>query len=247
MIDVEDINEVPEKYRGDYVEVKEGDKTLFRNKAFVAVKEANEKYKTRATGLEEKANAFDKLQADLEAKKQQDEQDRIKGLHDKKEFEPLYKELEQKYKDLEKRSGETAKQFQDRENSLKEKINVKAVDSLLGEFSDLFTEAGRKTGKRLLKDQIKFDAETETYTFLDEDGGVTSLDRDGFKSYVENSELYASLLKAETSTGGHGKNAQKSGGAAKKFTDYNPSELANIQRTKPAEYKRLVDEYKSTV
>lgn len=246
MIDVEDINEVPEKYRGDYVEVKDGDKTIYRNKAFVAVKEANDKYKSRMTAAEEKAAKLDAIEAERAEEKRKAEENRIKGLHDKKEFEPLYKELEQKYKDLEKRSGETAKQFQDRENQLKDKINSKAVDSLLGDLSELFTDAGKKTGKRLLKDMIKYDAEEETYTFLDEDGGVTSLDVDGFKSYVENSDLYASLLKAKTSTGGFGKNAQKGGGAARKFTEYSPAELSDIQRTKPTEYARLVAEHKNT-
>lgn len=246
MIDVDDINEVPEKYRGDYVQVKEGDKEIWRNKGFMALKETSEKYKSRVTELGEKATAYDKLQAEREEERRKAEEDRLKGLHDKKDYERLWKEEEQKRKDLEKRSGETTKQFEERLKAANDKMSAKAVDSLLGDFSGMFTPSGQKTAKRLLKDMVKFDAEQETYTFLDEDGGVTSLDVDGFKAYVNSSDLFSSLLLAQVSQGGHGKNAQKGGGAAKKFTDYTPAELSVLQRTKPSEYSRLVAEHKAT-
>ena len=230
MIDVTDINEVPEKYRADYVEVKEGDKTLWRNKAFIAVKEANEKYKGKLSTAEEKATAYDKLQADIEAKRVKDEADRIAGLHDKKDYKGLLDELTQKYNDLEKRSGETQKQFDERVSNLQTKISSKAVESTISDLAELATDDGKKSFKRLVKDRIKYDPETEKYTFLDEDGGATSLDLAGFKREIENSDMYAPLLKAKVSVGGHGRNATKGAGGANQDENIKPVDRMNRGR-----------------
>lgn len=232
MIDVDDINEVPEKYRGDYIQVKEGDKDIWRNKGFVALKETSEKYKNRVTELGEKASAYDKLQADLEAKRVKDEADRIAGLHDKKDYKGLLDELTQKYADLEKRSGETQKQYDERVGKLQEKISGKAVESTISDLAELATDDGKKSFKRLVKDRIKYDPETEKYTFLDEDGGVTSLDLAGFRREIENSDMYAPLLKAKVSVGGHGRNATKGTGGADQNDSITPVERMNRARSK---------------
>lgn len=232
MIDVEDITEVPEKYHDQYAQVKDGDKTIWRNKAFIAVKEANEKYKGRAAELGEKASAYEKLQAEIEAKRIKDESDRIAGLHDKKDYKSLLDELTQKYSDLEKRSGETQKQFDERVSSLHGKISAKAVESVISDLAELATDDGKKSFKRLVKDRIKYDPEAEKYTFLDDDGGVTSLDLAGFKREIEDSDMYAPLLKAKTSVGGHGRNATKGTGGADQNSKLSPVERMNAARAK---------------
>lgn len=235
MIDVDDIAEVPEKYRDQYAQVKDGDKTIWRNKAFIAVKEANEKYKGRAAELGEKASAYEKLQAEIEAKRIKDEADRIASLHDKKDYKSLLDELTQKYSDLEKRSGETQKQFDERVSNLHGKISTKAVESVISDLAELATDDGKKSFKRLVKDRIKYDPEAEKYTFLDDDGGVTSLDLAGFRREIEDSDMYAPLLKAKTSVGGHGRNAKSGGGASlvMKRSDFeakSPAERAEFMR-----------------
>jgi hypothetical protein len=232
MIDVEDINEIPEKFRADYVEVKEGDKTLWRNKAFSALKEVNEKLKGKFTTASEKASAYDKLQEDLEAKRVKDEADRIAGLHDKKDYKGLLDELQQKYADLEKRAGETQKQFDERVGNLQSKISTKAVESTIADLSELATDDGKKSFKRLVKDRIKYDPETEKYTFLDEDGGATSLDLAGFKREIENSDMYAPLLKAKVSVGGFGRNATKGTGGADQNSKLSPTARIDAARAK---------------
>lgn len=232
MIDVEDINEIPEKFRADYVEVTEGDKTIWKNKAFVALKEVNEKLKGKYSSASEKASAYDKLQEELAAKAEKDEQDRIKGLHDKSDHKSLYEELKQKYADLEKRSGETQAEYKQRVDDLNNEMGSSKVDSLINEMSELFTDAGKKTAKRLLSGQVKFDADSKSYKFLDEDGGVTSLDKNGFKSYVENSDTYAPLLKAKISVGGFGRNAMKGAGGADQNSNLSPVERINRARSK---------------
>lgn len=232
MIDVEDINEIPEKYRDQYVKVKDGDKELWRNKGFIAAKETSEKYKARSSELSEKAIAYDKLQEELEAKKIKDEEDRIKGLHDKNDYKGLFSELQQKYADLEKRSGETQKQYDERVGNLQAKISAKAVESTISDLAELATDDGKKSFKRLVKDRIKYDPETEKYTFLDEDGGATSLDLAGFKREIENSDMYAPLLKAKVSVGGHGRNATKGTGGADQNSKLSPVEKINSARAK---------------
>lgn len=214
MIDVEDINEVPEKYRGDYVQVKEGDKTLYRNKAFIAVKEVNDKLKGRTASLEEKASAYDKLQTELEEKRKKDEEDRLKGLHDNKDYKALLEIEKQKLEDLTKRSGETVKQFEERTKALQERISTKAIEAVVSDLSTLATDAGQKLFKKAIRDRINYDAEADRFTFLDEDGGATSLDLADFKAEVLKSDTYASLIKADVSQGGKGRNAVKGGGAA---------------------------------
>lgn len=232
MIDVEKLDDVPEKFRGDYIEVKEGDKVVFRNKAFIALKEVNERLKGKTTTLEEKATAYDKLQAEVEAKRVKDEADRVKGLHDKSDYKSLLEELQQKYTDLEKRSGETQKQYDERVGNLQTKISSKAVESTISDLAELATDDGKKSFKRLVKDRIKYDPETEKYTFLDEDGGATSLDLAGFKREIENSDMYAPLLKAKVSTGGFGRNATKGAGGADQKSTLSPVERMNAARAK---------------
>lgn len=230
MIDVEDINDIPEKFRGDYSEVKEGDKTLWRNKAFSQLKEVNEKLRGKVATASEKATAYDTLQAELAAKREKEEVDRIAGLHDKKDYKGLLDELQQKYADLEKRTGETQKQYDTRVELLQTKISSKAIDSTIADLSELATDDGRKSFKKLIKDRIKYDPEAEKYTFLDENGGATSLDLVGFKREIEGSDMYAPLLKAKTSVGGHGRNAQRGASGANQEEKITPLERMNRAR-----------------
>jgi len=232
MIDVEKLEDVPEKYRADYVEVKDGEKVIYRNKAFIALKEVNERLKGKTSSLEEKATAYDALQADIEAKRVKDEADRIAGLHDKKDYKGLLDELQQKYADLEKRAGETQKQFDERVGGLQAKISTKAVESTISDLAELATDDGKKSFKKLVKDRIKYDPETEKYTFLDEDGGATSLDLAGFKREIENSDMYAPLLKAKVSVGGFGRNATKGTGGADQISKLSPTARIDAARAK---------------
>jgi hypothetical protein len=189
MIDIEDINEVPEKYREQYVEVKEGDKTLWRNKGFIALKEVSEKYKT-------KASEFDSLKGELSAKAEKAEADRIEALREKGDFKTLLDDATAKL---------TA--AQERAQARDKLVSSKAKQSLISGLGDMFTDVGRATGSRLLDSMVNFDPETEKYTFFDESGGALTVDEKGFRSYIEKSALFAPLVAAEVSTGGQGRNS----------------------------------------
>jgi hypothetical protein len=189
MIDVDDINEVPEKYRDQYAEVKEGEKTIWRNKGFITVKEVAEKYKGRAAEL-------DNLQRDLSEKHTKAEADRIQALKEKGDFEELYKVESTK-------NAEILERLRKKDEAL----SNKAKQSFINGVSDIFTDAGRETARRLLGGMVGFDVESEKYTFVDDAGSSLSVDEKGFKAYVENSPLFAPLVVAKSSVGGKGSNS----------------------------------------
>lgn len=190
MIDVEDINEVPEKYREQYVEVKEGDKTLWRNKGFIAMKEVAEKHKTKAV-------EFDALKGELSAKAEKAEAERIEALREKGDFKALLDDATAKL---------TA--AQERAQARDKLVSSKAKQSLISGMGDVFIDEGRATASRLLDSMVNFDPEAEKYTFFDESGGALALDEKGFREYIKKSALFAPLVAADVSTGGHGRNAQ---------------------------------------
>lgn len=202
MIDVEDINEVPEKYREQYVEVKEGDKTLWRNKGFIALKEVSEKNKTKAAEL-------DTLKGELTTKAEKAEADRIEALREKGDFKALLDDATAKL---------TAAQERDQK---REKLIIeKANSSLISGIGDIFKDTGRQTGALMLQrfNMVSYDPETGKHSFFDESGGALSVDENGFKEYIKKSAIFADLVLAEVSTGGHGRNANppSTGGAATK-------------------------------
>lgn len=231
MLEVDNLDIVPEQFRGDYVEKKEGEKVTFIHRAFVAVKEKNQKIEGRLADYD---NLKTKLQAiEDERAKEAEERERrkLQGLHDAKDYEALLKLEKEKVQDLERRSGETAKQFQDRLKAANDKLAKKAVDSAIGELAALAHDDHKAAFTRLVKSQVTFDPETDKYTFLDDDGGATSLDLEGFKAHIKSSTVYAGLIKAESSKGGLGQNG-KSGGGASDLSKLPPTERMTAARAK---------------
>lgn len=194
MIEVEDINEVPEKFRDQYAEVKEGDKTIWRNKGFVAMKEVAEKHKGRAA-------EFESLQRELAEKHTQAESARIQALKEKGDFEELYK-----VESTEK-------------NMLLDQYRSEAKLSLINACGNIFTDEGRVTAKRLMNGMVDFDVKSKKYNFVDDDGKSLSVDESGFKEYLKGSQLFAPLILTVSSVGGKGRNGSLGGGGGEVKTN----------------------------
>lgn len=212
MLEVESLDIVPESFRGDYVEKKDGDKVTFIHRAFVAVKEKNQKLEGRLADFDTVKTKLQTIE-EQQAKEAREREDRkLKGLRDAHDYEALLKLEQEKTQDLERRSGETVKQYQDRLKAANDKLAKKAVDSAISELAALAHDDHKAAFTRLVRSQVTFDPETDKYTFLDDDGGATSLDLEGFKAHIASSKVYAGLIKAETSKGGHGENSRNAGG-----------------------------------
>lgn len=231
MLEVESLDIVPESFRGDYVEKKDGDKVTFIHRAFVAVKEKNQKIEGRLADYD---NLKTKLQAiEDERAKEAEERERrkLQGLHDAKDYEALLKIEKEKVQDLERRSGETSKQFQERLKAREDKLEKMAVGLIEAELSELAHDDHKLAFKRLIRGQIKFDIDADKPIFLDDDGGATSLDMEGFKAHIKGSTMFAGLIKAESSKGGLGQNG-KSGGGASDLSKLPPTERMTAARAK---------------
>lgn len=206
MIEVKDLSVIPESMRGDYVEVEKDGGKVFQHKEFQKVVGAM----NRKT---EERNA-----ADAELKQYRSKEAERQAEAEKKALEKLKSEgkIDEILADSEKRHGETVKQFEERIAKRDAVVIKKARESVVNELGGLATEKGEKAFKKLIAERVDYDPENDKYTFKDEDGGVTSLDFAGFKADVMKSETYATMLKASTSSGGHGTNAGHGGGAPDK-------------------------------
>jgi len=208
MIEVQSLDDVPEKFRADYVEVEKDGNKIYQHKDFVTVIGA----------MKRKGEERDTLANELKGYKSKEAERAAEA--ERKALEKLKAEgkIDEILADSEKRHGETIKQYEERIAKRDAVVIKKARDAVVSELSTLATEVGAKAFKKLISERVDYDPETDKYSFKDEEGGATSLDLAGFKADVLKSPTYAAMLKATVSSGGHGKNVLNGGGAAKTIT-----------------------------
>lgn len=211
MIELETLDDVPEAKRADYVKVSKDGKDIYQHKEF-------QKVLTAMTRKGEERDQF-KTQAEANAarlKELEGKETERQTAAEQKAYEKLKSEgkIDEILADKDRRHGESLKQMEDRLKARDAVTIKKAREAVVGELSSLATDKGQKAFAKLIADRVDYDPETDKYTFKDEDGGATSLDMAGFKADVLKSETYASMLKADASSGGHGKSTQKPGSGA---------------------------------
>lgn len=144
--------------------------------------------------------------------------------------------------DYERRKTESEAQYQSRIEKLASVIigDKRALDvsSLAKELN--IHESSEKLFSKLVQDRISVDPDTGKRTYLDENGGATSLDFAGFVEELKKDQAYYPLRKAAVPQGGmaNGNNGN-SGGAAKKPHEYNDAERVELFKTNPAKFKEL--------
>ena len=207
MIEVTNLEDVPEKFRADYVEVEKDGGKIFQHKDFLTVIGA----------MKRKGEERDTLANELKGYKSK-EAERVAEA-EKKALEKLKAEgkIDEILADSEKRHGETIKQYEERIAKRDAVINKKARDAVVNELSSLATDAGHEAFKEMISRKVDYDPEADKYIYT-MCSGATTVDFAEFKADIMKSKTYAVMLKATVSSGGHGKNVLNGGGAAKTIT-----------------------------
>ena len=207
MIEVTNLEDVPEKFRADYVEVEKDGGKIFQHKDFLTVIGA----------MKRKGEERDTLANELKGYKSK-EAERVAEA-EKKALEKLKAEgkIDEILADSEKRHGETIKQYEERIAKRDAVVIKKARDAVVNELSSLATDAGHEAFKEMISRKVDYDPEADKYIYT-MCSGATTVDFAEFKADIMKSKTYAVMLKATVSSGGHGKNVLNGGGAAKTIT-----------------------------
>ncbi len=173
---------------------------------------------------DEKKALGDKLK-DIDEAKRTAEEEKAKAEGD-------YEKLNQLM--LERQQSDT-----ERYNKLVGDIKREKVTNAL---NDVVTELGAGGTKNedlrdLIKARFEFDLDQETNSVTVSGEGVAGLDQ--LKESIKNSERYAAYIAGSQASGGGSQGSSSTGGADKKFSEYTPGELSQIQQDDPAKYERI--------
>jgi hypothetical protein len=204
---VDSLDKVPEEWREQFVEVELDGKKGYQDKDSLELKQLAFNVKEENKAVKGRLSEFERQQAEKLADAE------------RKAFEKLKAEgkTDEIIADLERRNGETVKQFQERIERLTNSIRTEKRSALVADLAaELATDSGSKAFKRLVADRIHVDPETGKVTFLNDDGGASSLDLAGFKAELLKDDSFAPLLKAGVVTkgGGNANGANGQGGAS---------------------------------
>ena len=204
---VDSLDKVPEEWREQFVEVELDGKKGYQDKDSLELKQLAFHVKEENKAVKGRLSEFERQQAEKLADAE------------RKAFEKLKAEgkTDEIIADLERRNGETVKQFQDRIERLTNSIRTEKRSALVADIAaEMATDSGSKAFKRLVADRIDVDPETGKVTFLNDDGGASSLDLAGFKAELLKDDSFAPLLKAGVVTkgGGNANGANGQGGAS---------------------------------
>lgn len=232
----EQYEDLPEFLKASYV--KDGDG--YSHGGFVKVKgtanELDRKAKEREAELESYRSEEQKRidAARLEAY----EKAKSEGHTDEVE-----RQLMEKIADAERRSTESEKQFKERLARLADK----SKSAIASEVSTIAIKGGAAAFKRLVKDYIQVDPETDQETYLDDNGRATSLNRAEFIEELKKNPLFKPLIMAGVATegGGNVNGSQKAVPSGKKFNELSGSELKSLRELDPSAYDRLKNEFYS--
>lgn len=225
---VESLDKVPEDWRDQFVEVEVDGKKGYQDKDSLALKQLAFNVKEENKAVKGRLSEFEKQQAEKLAEAERKALEKLKAEGKTDEI----------VADLERRYGESAKEFQSRIDRLTSSIKTEKRSALVADLAaDLATESGSKAFKRLVADRIDVDPETGKVTFLNDDGGASSLDLAGFKAELLKDDSFAPLLKAGIVTKGGG-NAQGSTGAG------GASSVGNLGGSRSEREAALAKKYK---
>lgn len=118
--------------------------------------------------------------------------------------------------DHERRSNETKAQYEARIEKMANAIKTKERSLVVGDIAKelKILDKSEKLFSKIIQDRIDVDPETGKITFLDEDGGATSLDKAGFIAELAKDEGFDTMRSADVSRGGIANGNNGSGGGA---------------------------------
>lgn len=234
----EQFEQLPEFIRGDYEKAGEVYRPVAEGKLSAlkgSLNDLDSKYKQANSRIEEiergKAQEIENAKAEA-----------LKTARSKGDVEAIEKRYQEQMADLEKRNGETMKQFEERIAKMSGAIKTKERSLIVGDIAKelKILPKSEKLFAKLVADRIDVDPETGKRTFLDENGGATSLDMAGFIAELAKDEGFDVMRHADIARGGlaNGNNGTGGGGAstnekaeaAKKTGDLNGYLKAHLQK-----------------
>lgn len=205
---VENLDDVPESWREQFVETEIDGKKGFQDKDsnelkqhLFNVKSENKDHIAKNAELSSKFADIEAVKAaDIEAAKNE----ALEKARSSKDVDAIEERYKQQMEDLRTRNSAEIDEYKTKLDTLNTTTKNKAIDALVAEIGGMAMDGGREAFKRLIRSQIDYNAENGEYTFLDDGGGATSLDLNGFKADIAKNSLYSSLLPAEIITKGGG-------------------------------------------
>lgn len=235
---IENIDDLPEVLKADFIESERDGKKGYQHKDTVALSNALASQKTKLDELRGKLTEF-------EAEKSKEiEAARLKALEEarnNKDVDAIEKRYQEQMADLEKRTAERV-----RGEVLKEVSAQRAAekaDVISSEISAEFAvnASATKMLKMFVSRLVKVGEDDGKDFYLDENGGATSLSRAGFIDELYKNPEVNFLLKNRVPTTGGG--AANGGGLpanhAGKWSDYTEQQLAKIFTENPALFKQI--------
>lgn len=233
----EQFDQLPDFVKGDYEQEGEVYRPVAEGKLSAlkgSLNDLDSKYKQANSRIEEiersKAQEIENARAEA-----------LKTARSRGDVETIEKRYQEQMADLEKRNGETMKQFEERIAKMSGAIKTKERSLIVGDIAKelkVFDDSSKLFSK-MIQDRIDVDPETGKVTFLDENGGATSLDKAGFIAELAKDSAYDRLRQANVATGGlaNGNNGSKSSGALNNpwsKSTFNLTEQARILQSNPA-------------
>lgn len=247
---VQNLEDLAEELRADFVESEFEGKKGYQHKDTVALSNAlknakaeKEQYRGKSAELEDRLNRLEEIKKAEYEKRLEEELSKARKDGDTKQLE---ERLRQQYEDRIKQEREAAiletkKEFaadkaKERKRSLIVELAALGVD-----------DDAREAMRDLLERHVDVDPETGKEFFLDSSGGAMAVDKAGFMAEIRKMPKFRRLVEAATPTKGTGAANGSSGGGAtqRKFSEYSGAELAALRKQNPSEYERLRAEHYS--
>ena len=217
----EDKSAIPEDLADNYVEFKEGDKTLFMHKDLAETKKAL--YRTKGD--------YTKLSSDFETTKE-----RLQRLEDERK-ERERQEAERKEKNLKdngkhdelldaykKKAEETEEEWRNRYNELQNQFYGEKKNSVVSKFAAQGTKETQTALARLIGQDLSVNEKGE-FVVLDENGKATAMSLEEYEKSIP--ERYPSLVRGPQSSGGHGNGGNAGSGSSAKTVTRSELEAMN--------------------
>lgn len=249
---IESLEEVSENLRDRFKLVEEDGKKYYQDDDALELKSLAFNVKDENKALKEKLSGFESKLAEFETEKaraiEEAEQRTLEKARKDGDFETLERRANEKFEHLESTKNAEIEELTAQLKALKDGIKAEKKNSFIANLkAEMATDKGAKAFEMLVSRYIDINPETGEKTYLDDAGGATSLDDEGFKKFVMQNELFAPLVKSGVVTSGGGNvNGSASGtGATKKFNEYNGAELMEMRKTNPALYENLKRQFYS--
>jgi membrane protein involved in colicin uptake len=248
MIFYDELEDVPEQFRADYIESEFDGKKGFQHKQVVALAHAYrtekaDKDKLRSA-LSEKDKTLSEYQAQKELELKQAQEEAYQKALKENNLERILEIEAQKAEDKAKRAREEAKA-----EALKEfeaAISRERRESIISQLAAKGVNAGAREAMRdSLEKHVTVCQDTNQIIFKDSSGGALSVDADGFAAEMLKMPKFSMLMEVTPPNSGAGA-ANGAGGAGSPAIknpfskeSFNLTEQAKLLKTSPSEAARL--------